>query len=104
MSDLTGLCARQRTLSCQASQLRSDGAFDLRLVSALLAERPKKEIHKLPKREEIMRASVDTLQHDDLGNTSAKITVADLYRAAWASSLGSALECTILLFIAWRRP
>jgi MHS family metabolite:H+ symporter-like MFS transporter len=57
-----------------------------------LAERPKKEIHKLPKREEIMRASVDTLQHDDLGNTSAKITVADLYRAAWASSLGSALE------------
>jgi len=39
-----------------------------------------------------MRASVDTLQQDDLGNTSAKITVADLYRAAWASSLGSALE------------
>ena len=39
-----------------------------------------------------MRASVDTHQRDDLGDTSAKITVADLYRAAWASSLGSALE------------
>ena len=39
-----------------------------------------------------MRASVDTLQRDDLGGTSAKVTLADLYRAAWASSLGSALE------------
>jgi len=39
-----------------------------------------------------MRVSTDTLQRDHLGDISAKVTVADLYRAAWASSLGSALE------------
>src|SRR3974377_1677567 len=39
-----------------------------------------------------MRVSPDTLQRDHLGDISAKITVADLYRAAWAASLGSALE------------
>src|SRR6516164_3201431 len=44
------------------------------------------------RQEEIMRASVNTHQRDDLGDASAKVTVADLYRAAWASSLGSALE------------